>query len=314
MRFVIVGAGAVGGTLGARLIAAGRDVALVARGEHGAAIRRHGLRLDAPDGSLVVTATVHDRIDDVAWRGDDVVLLCVKTHQAADALRDLARRTAAPIACLTNGLETERLALRSFADVHAVCVYTPATHLEPGVVQQWSSPLRGILDVGRYPRGTTPLDTTLAEAFTAAGFAAEPRDDIMAHKRTKLLSNLSNALDAMLGEGGRDHPLVDAAQREAIAVYDAAGLSRVGSIEDDPRRKRMPRGEIVGARRAGGSTWQSVARGARELETDYLNGEIALLGRLHGVPTPINVKLQRLAAAFAAAGRAPGSLDPAELD
>jgi len=314
MRIVIIGAGAVGGTLGARLIAAGRDVVLVARGAHGAAIRARGLRLDAPDGSLTVTAQVVERVADIAWRADDVALLCVKTHQATTVLDELAAVTAAPVACLTNGVEAERLALRRLPEVHAVCVYTPATHLEPGVAQQWSSPLRGILDIGRYPQGTTPLDAALADAFTAAQFAAEVKADIMADKRTKLLSNLSNALDAMLGAGGRNHPLVELARREALAVYDAAGLTRSPSIEDDPRRKQMPRGQIAGATSAGGSTWQSLARGARELETDYLNGEIALLGRLHGVPTPINARLQRLAAAFAAAGRAPGSLDPAELD
>ena len=180
-------------------------------------------------------------------------------------------------------------------------------------MQQWSAPLRGLLDVGRYPRGATAIDTALAEAFTVAGFGSEPRDDIMAYKRTKLLPNLTNALDAMLGVGGRGHPLGEAAQREAIAVYDAAGLSRAAHVDEDPRRKQMPRGEIAGAKRTGGSTWQSLARGAHELETDYLNGEIALLGRLHGVPTPINDKLQRLAARFARDGRAPGSLDPAEL-
>jgi 2-dehydropantoate 2-reductase len=55
--------------------------------------------------------------------------------------------------------------------------------------------------------------------------------------------------------------------------------------------------ETVGGRqRAGGSSWQSIARGAGSIETDYLNGEIALLGRLHGVPTPVNAAMQRLAA------------------
>ena len=53
--------------------------------------------------------------------------------------------------------------------------------------------------------------------------------------------------------------------------------------------------EIEGARARGGSTWQSLARGTGTIETDYLNGEIALLGRLHGVPTPVNAALQAIA-------------------
>jgi 2-dehydropantoate 2-reductase len=51
---------------------------------------------------------------------------------------------------------------------------------------------------------------------------------------------------------------------------------------------------VAGATRGGGSTWQAW-RGAG-VETDYLNGEIALLGRLHGVPTPANARIQTLMA------------------
>lgn len=307
MRIVILGSGAIGGSVGARLVQAGHDVQFVARGPHGAAIRDRGLRVDAPDGSFAIRADVVEHASNA--RGD-VVLLCTKTHQAHAALSDLRIRV--PIVCLTNGLEAERIALRLFPEVHGVSVYTPATHLEPGVVLQWSSPLRGIFDIGSYPRGISVLDRELAQLFASGGFASEPRDDIMAYKRTKLISNLSNGIDAMVGD--RDLEIAGRARDEARAVYTAAGLTFAPSIEEDPRRKLMPRGQIAGAPKVGGSTWQSVARGARELETDYLNGEIALLGRLHGVPTPANDKLQRLAAAFAREGRPAGSMSPAELE
>ena len=78
-------------------------------------------------------------------------------------------------------------------------------------------------------------------------------------------------------------------------------------------RRGLTVGEISGATRRGGSTWQSLARGARELECDYLNGEIVLLGRLHGVPTPVNELLQQLAAEASRTGRPPGSLTVEEL-
>jgi 2-dehydropantoate 2-reductase len=67
------------------------------------------------------------------------------------------------------------------------------------------------------------------------------------------------------------------------------------------------------AERSGGSTWQSLARGAGSLETDYLNGEIALLGALHGVPTPYNRMLQQAAAEAARLGRKPGGYTVEEL-
>ena len=61
-------------------------------------------------------------------------------------------------------------------------------------------------------------------------------------------------------------------------------------------------------RRSGSSTWQSLARHTGEVETDYLNGEIALLGRLHGVATPVNAALCRLAARVASDGAGPQTL------
>ena len=58
---------------------------------------------------------------------------------------------------------------------------------------------------------------------------------------------------------------------------------------------------------------QSLLRGAAAIETDYLNGEIVLLGRLHGVPTPANALLQRLAADLPAGRAVPGAYREAEL-
>jgi 2-dehydropantoate 2-reductase len=71
-----------------------------------------------------------------------------------------------------------------------------------------------------------------------------------------------------------------------------------------------PAGET---QRAGGSSWQSLQRGAGSIEADYLNGEIALLGALHGVPTPVNRLVQRVANELARDGKPPGSITPDEL-
>ena len=70
---------------------------------------------------------------------------------------------------------------------------------------------------------------------------------------------------------------------------------------------------VEGRDRTGGSTWQSLARGATTLEGDYLNGEIVLIGRKHQIPTPVNLLLQQEAAALARVGGRPGSVTPAEL-
>ena len=93
----------------------------------------------------------------------------------------------------------------------------------------------------------------------------------------------------------------------------AAGIDHVTDAEDKARRGDWLQLAPVGnGRRPGGSTWQSLARGT-PVEVDYLNGEIVLLGRLHGVPAPVNEMLQRAAHEAAAAGAAPGSVPAGDL-
>src|SRR5690606_28267521 len=73
----------------------------------------------------------------------------------------------------------------------------------------------------------------------------------------------------------------------AEAVFTAAGIDAVSQEEFDSR-ELVVRGDVPGAGPSASSTWQSVVRGASSIETDYINGEVALLGQLHGVPTPAN--------------------------
>ena len=97
-------------------------------------------------------------------------------------------------------------------------------------------------------------------------------------------------------------------------MLDAAGIDVVSDDEDRERRgDRIGMRRIAGERRGGGSTWQSMARGAGELETDYLNGEIVLLGRLLGVPTPANELVRQVANDLARRGAPPQSMPAADL-
>jgi 2-dehydropantoate 2-reductase len=177
------------------------------------------------------------------------------------------------------------------------------------VVRVWTAPSSGLLDVGRYPHGVDDLCEELAATLRTATFGSIPRHDIMAWKYRKLLMNLGNAIEAVCGRSGFGGPLHDLVQAEGEAVLSAAGIS-VTSVEDDQARRGdaltiQPVGDEH--RRAGGSTWQSLQRGTGAVETDYLTGEIVLLGRLHGVATPANLALQNLAAEMARAGEPPAS-------
>jgi 2-dehydropantoate 2-reductase len=316
VRWVVYGAGAVGGVLGARLYDAGHDVVLVARGRHLEAIREHGLTLAEPDGDRTLPVPAVGTAADLETGQPTTVLLTVKSHQTHAAVEDLTGSldSATPVVSVQNGVANEATLLRFFDDVQGVCVMMPTGHLEPGVVEAHSSPVPGILDVGRFPGGCDDTSQRVAEAFRSAGFESEPRPDIMAWKYRKLMMNLGNAVDACCGDSDGSSELADRARAEGEAVLTAAGISVVDTDTDRKRRGSILNiREVPGRERGGGSSWQSLRRGAGSIESDYLNGEVVLLGRLHGEPTPVNELLRRTALRMARNGAEPQSLEAAEL-
>jgi 2-dehydropantoate 2-reductase len=316
MRFVVYGAGGVGGVIGGRLAEHGYDVALIGRGKQLIAVREHGLRLESPAGSTILGLPIVENPGKLQWSADDVVLLTMKTQDTSAALCDLAAVApkSVPVVCVQNGVENERLALRWFEHVYGICVMCPTGYLTPGVVQVWSFPVTGLLDIGRYPSGIDDTAKAIAGALSTSTFYSEVRPDIMRWKYRKLLMNLGNAYEALCGLSARSGSVTALARQEGVACLNAAGIDCVSETEDKNRRGDHLRiGTIAGQKRHGGSSWQSLQRQTRNIECDYLNGEIVLLGRWHGIPTPVNVVLQRLANQFAADGRPPGSMSVEEV-
>lgn len=316
MRFVVYGAGAIGGVVGARLHQAGHEVVLIARGPHLEAIRQDGLTIEDPDAAATLPIEAVGHPAEVDLTSDDVVLLAVKGQHAPDALAALV--AAAPhelaVVCMQNGLDGERQALRHFAATYGMNVQCPASHLEPGVVQASSAPTTGLLDLGCYPEGVDARAGSIAAALERSTFRSEPRPDIVRWKRRKLLLNLGNAVEALCGRGGAGGELAARARAEGEACFAAAGHPVATAEEDRARRADHLQVRPIGGReRGGGSSWQSLARGTGSIEADHLNGEIVLLGRLHDVPTPANALLQHLARQAAAEHRPPGSFDADDL-
>lgn len=317
MRYIIYGAGAVGGVIGARLFEHGRDVVLIARGAHLDAIRTRGLTLETPEGAstLGVKAVAHPA--ELTFAADDVVLLTMKTQHTESALTDLRAAAGADIAvvCAQNGIENERLALRRFSRVYAMLVILPATYLVAGTVQASAWPVSGVLDAGCYPSGVDDTIGQVTGDLDSSGFSASAVAEPLRLKYAKLLSNLGNAIQAACGLGPGAEDLYRRAAAEAEACYRAAGIDWAPEAEMSERRKSMSRlGPIAGSQRGGGSSWQSLVRGTGSIESDYLNGEIALLGRLHGVPTPVNAALQAAGERMAREGMQPGSMTAGEIE
>jgi 2-dehydropantoate 2-reductase len=317
MRYVVFGAGAIGGAIGGRLFESGHDVVLIARGDHHDALTSRGLELRSPEGTITLTITTVTSPERIGLAGGDVVVLAVKSQDTVGALEALAA-VAPPdtaVVCAQNGVANEREVLRRFPNTYAMCVMLPAVHLEPGVVDAHGAPLTGILDVGRYPSGVDSVAERVAADLERSRFSSRAEPAVMRLKYQKLLMNLANAFQAACGDDPGWGDLYARARAEAVACYDAAGIDYASDEEDRERRGELMRMRpIDGQRHLGGSSWQSLARGRGSVEADYLNGEIVLLGRLHGVPTPVNALAQRIANRMARERAAPGSVAAADLE
>ena len=314
MRFIVVGAGAVGGLIGGRLIGAGEQVVWIARGAHADAIERSGLTVEAPSGTRVYRPAALWRPGEGELRDGDVVLLAVKSQDTGGALAALRGQTGDTVACCTaqNGLTNEDEAARRFAVVYGVMVWTPAVHLEPGVVQSFADK-DVLIRIGCWPEGEDARANAIASALSRAGTEAAVVPDVARWKRAKLLSNLVNALDAFITPGGR-RDLHRALVGEGVKAFEAAGMPFM-TLDELLRyaTAALPEVKLAGRDRPGGSTWQSLARGIRTSEVAYFNGYVVELGAKHGVPTPYNRVLVELAGEFERGERALRSVTADEL-
>ncbi len=322
MRYIIYGAGGIGAGIGALLARSGCDVVLIARGDHLAAMQQHGLLVRQPSRSETIRVQTASHPSEIDFREDDLVLLTMKGQDTPNALDDLERCAGPeiPIVCGQNGVANERTAARRFLNVYGMLVVMPATFLVPGEIALFGDPKPGLLDSGRFPSGVDETVTQLCSDLSAAGFNAQPDAHVMRLKYGKLLDNLGNAVGALCGEqalragGDEVRAFMRRMRDEAVACYEAAGIDYASRREIGERRSAtFTAGQIPGVERGGSSTWQSFRRGRPGIETDWLNGEISLLGLEHAVPTPANRALQLMAKRALRAGLRDGAVPLEEI-
>ncbi|WP_297297726.1 2-dehydropantoate 2-reductase [uncultured Methylovirgula sp.] len=305
MRICVIGAGAIGGLLAARLAHAGEEVSVIARGPHLAAIRADGLRLIEGGQEIVAKVQASNRIGDVGEQ--DLVILGMKAHQVAAVVHDLAAIYAPQTAVLTaqNGIPWwyffkhggphEGARLESvdpggiIADalpidrVLASVVYPAAEIERPGVIRHIEGYRFSLAELDGKP--TERLER-IAAAFTRAGFKAPIVTDIRAELWTKLWGNATfNPISALTHATLEDicrfaltRRLAEDVMREVKAIGEALGIRfRI------PLEKRIAGAEAVGPHKT--SMLQDVETG-RALEADALLGSVIELGRIVNVPSP----------------------------
>ena len=295
-RVVVVGAGAVGGAIGGLIAEAGVAVALVARGDHGAAIREHGLALRLPERAAKIAMPCVEEIEDFAFEAGDVAVVATKLYDAEDALQRLrAHAPADLVVCLAvNGVAGEQWATDRFTNVLSTMVWLPATFLEPGIVRVHSGRARGVLDTGPLRGAPIGLAKSMCALLRRGGFDATPRSDIMRWKYAKLVANLGGTAQALVVDDAVS--VIPALRAEGERVLEAAGVDRISTAELHARVSAVESLPVDGVPRQGGSTWQSQARG-RPLETPWLEGEVLRIAQRLGVPAPICERLTAAAAA-----------------
>ena len=307
MRVCIVGAGAIGGLMGAKLALSGEEVTVIDQGAHLEAIKENGLKLIWEDGTEYV-AEVAKATDNLEEAGEqDLIILGLKAHYLDQVAKEISLITGPETMIVTvqNGipwwyfhkhggefdghpldsLDPDRILTKNIdADKIIGCVVYPAAAvIEPGVIRH--------VEGDRFPIGELNGSESarvqkLKDTLENAGFRSRVLDDIRSEIWLKAWGNLSfNPISALthatlvdICQFAETRKLAETMMTEAQAIAEKLGITFRHTIE-----KRIAGAEGVGAHKT--SMLQDVESG-RSLETEALIGAILELGNLTETPAP----------------------------
>lgn len=305
MKICIFGAGAIGGYMAVKLVQAGADVSLVARGPHLAAMKSNGLTLIEDGESVTVPVTASDNAADLGEQ--DYVIVTLKAHSVppvVDKMQSLIGDHTTIVSGV-NGVpwwyfhklggphEGTRLATVDPGDaqwngfgpdrVLGCVVYPAAEVVEPGVIKHIEG---NRFSLGEPDGSKSERAQALSQALAKAGLRAPVRPRIRDEIWVKLWGNLSFNPISALTHATLDVLCTDPGTRavarsmmvEAQAIGEALGVKFPIDVE-----RRIDGGAAVGAHRT--SMWQDLDAG-RPMEIDALVASVQELGRLTDVPTP----------------------------
>jgi 2-dehydropantoate 2-reductase len=305
MNITVIGAGAIGGHIAAKLAAAGERVKVVARGEHLKAIRERGLTLKENGEEIVARVEATDRIAEAG--GADLIVLGVKAHQLAPIAADVASIVTPTTMVMTaqngipwwyffkhggryDGVRLESVDPGGVIARHlpidaivAAIIYQAAEIESPGVIRHIEGHR---LPVAEIDGQKTKRIVAMSELFTKAGFKSPALSDVRAEIWMKLWGNLTfNPVSALSHATLEDicrfaptRALAAAMMGEAQTVREAFGIRFRLSVD-----KRIAGAESIGAHKT--SMLQDIEHG-RATEIDALLGSVIELARLANVATP----------------------------
>jgi 2-dehydropantoate 2-reductase len=291
MRIAVMGAGGVGGYFGARLAAAGHDVAFVARGVHLAALRRDGLHVRSANGDVELPKVVAVE-DPRELPPVDFVLFAVKLRDvdtAAEAIRPLVADGGVAIT-VQNGVESvDRVAaVLGRERVMGAAAYLAATIAEPGVIVHTGTLARLRFGV------TEPSQQAAAEVFLAAcraaGIDAVLEGDIRRVLWEKFVFlAAASGITAISGQpigGVRSDPELRSMLEAAMTETWAVGRERGVALADDLVAQQMRFVDSLPADMRTSLLNDLVA--GRPLEVAWLSGAVYRMARESLIAAPVN--------------------------
>jgi len=300
MRFLIVGAGAIGNVFGGFLRRAGHDVTLVGRRAHMAAIAERGLRISGIWGEHHVAGLrTFESVAQAAGESFDAVLLAVKSYDTEAAMGKIVEGRLAgapPVVSLQNGLGNVETIARFVGAQRTIGgrVIFGVVVVEPGhcrVTVYAEEVMLGAIEPDVVPRETIEM---LAKAFSEAGIPTLPTDRIHAYLWGKILYNCSlNPTATLLGthygtliEQEETREILRRVVSEIYAVAAARRVDLLAPSADAYVESLF--GRLVPATYDHHPSMLQDIRAGRRTEIDALNGAIGRYGRESGIPTPTN--------------------------
>ena len=288
MTVLVYGAGGVGGFFGGLLAHAGEDVRFVARGSQFEALRRSGLIIRSTLRGDIVVPRVSVFTSAVDAGRADVILVCVKTHQTAAILDDLAAIVDADtvVIPLQNGVEGDEQLAERFGESRVIpaVVYVGATAEAPGVISHVAA---GTIGLGAMPGGDAPALPRVRDLLARTGQSVYISRDIQRERWHKLMWNAAfNSVSALTQRGPADllampdsRALLKNLMREVMDVARACGVD----LRDEDIHEQIAWTERAAGLRT--STMVDRERG-RTMEIEGLVGVIVRKGRSAGIETP----------------------------
>ena len=305
-----MGAGAVGGYFGGVLANHGEDVVLIARGAHGEAISKNGLRVDSYWGSFNVIVDVTDDPSSVGTV--DLVLHCTKLYSNAEALPSIKGMIGDDTTILTiqNGVTSGAVVAGYYGWDH---VLQGATYIEsgiaaPGRVHQSGSVAR--IEFGENDGSLTARTVAIREIFDKPGIQIEVSSNIVDTLWSKLVSvgsigTLMTAARASLAEilaSPHGEETVRMLMEEIVAVGQSQGVTFP---------PRCVESKLAGAKAEAGEFQSSLQYDlsiGKPLELDDLLGAVVKIASEANIPVPASAALVTVLDGFKQ-----GSVDPAPV-